>query len=359
MKTAPHRQQLAIATTSDPRWPSILARNTQADGSFVYAVTTTGVFCRPSCAARRARPENVRFFSTPAAAEQAGFRACKRCHPAENSVTAATTTAMAKVCHLIESADEPPSLNTLAQHAGLSVSHLHRTFKAVVGLTPHAYATAHRSRRVRHALASATSVIDAIYTAGFNSSSRFYEKTNEVLGMTPTSFRNGGANTTIHFAVGECSLGSILVAQSERGICAVLLDDDPNALLRDLQARFPRAELLGGEAGYEDVVARVIALVEQPALGLDLPLDIRGTAFQQRVWTALRAITVGTTASYTEIARAIGMPAAARAVAKACGANALAVAIPCHRVVRSDGDLSGYRWGIDRKRALLDREAQP
>jgi AraC family transcriptional regulator of adaptative response/methylated-DNA-[protein]-cysteine methyltransferase len=201
-------------------------------------------------------------------------------------------------------------------------------------------------------------VTDAIYDAGFNSSSRFYESSNEVLGMTPTTFRDGGANTAIHFAIGECSLGSILVAKSERGVCAVLIGDDPLQLMRDLQDQFPKANLIGGESGYENLVAKVVGLIEKPGVGLDLPLDIRGTAFQQRVWTALQQIPVGSRASYTDIAKLIGMPKAVRAVAQACGANSLAVAIPCHRVVRNDGALSGYRWGVERKQALLDREAE-
>jgi AraC family transcriptional regulator of adaptative response/methylated-DNA-[protein]-cysteine methyltransferase len=226
-----------------------------------------------------------------------------------------------------------------------------------MGLTPSGYGAAQRTRRVRKTLGKSQSVTDAIYDAGFNSNSRFYERANEALGMTPTSFRDGGANTIIHFAIGECSLGSILVAKSARGVCAVLMGDDPLQLVRDLQDQFPKADLVGGERGYEDIVAKVIGLIERPGAGLDLPLDIRGTAFQRRVWKALQQIPVGTTASYADIAKVIGMPKATRAVAQACGANTLAVAIPCHRVIRNDGALSGYRWGVERKRALLDREA--
>jgi AraC family transcriptional regulator, regulatory protein of adaptative response / methylated-DNA-[protein]-cysteine methyltransferase len=232
------------------------------------------------------------------------------------------------------------------------------SIKAVTGLTPNDYAAAHRATRVRATLGKTQSVTDAIYDAGFNSNSRFYETSNEVLGMTPTIFRNGGANTDIHFAIGECSLGSILVARSERGVCAVLIGDDPVPLVQDLQDQFPKANLIGDESGYDDLVAKVVGLIEKPGVGLDLPLDIRGTAFQQRVWKALQQIPVGSTASYTDIAKQIGMPKAVRAVAQACGANTLAVAIPCHRVIRNDGELSGYRWGVERKRTLLDREAQ-
>ena len=246
----------------------------------------------------------------------------------------------------------------MATHAGLSVSHLHRIFKAVTGLTPKAYAAAHRARRVRAVLARSGTVTEAIYDAGYNSSGRFYEDSARVLGMTPTRYRAGGADTQIRFAIGECSLGAILVAASAQGVCAVLIGDDPDRLARDLQDRFPRAVLIGADADFERIVATVVGFVEAPALGLDLPLDIRGTAFQQRVWQALREIPAGQTASYAEIARRIGAPKAVRAVAGACAANPLAVAIPCHRVVRNDGRLSGYRWGVERKRALLDREAE-
>src|SRR5580693_127442 len=350
-------EKLATETTNDPRWPLLVARDKKSDGRFFYSVKTTGVYCRPSCAARLARPENICFYTTTAAAEKAGFRACKRCKPAGLSLTEANTAKIEKVCRLIERSEETPSLEKLAKHAGMSVFHLHRTFKAITGLTPSGYGAAHRTKRVRKTLGKSRSVTDAIYDAGFNSNSRFYESANEVLGMTPTNFRDGGANTAIHFAIGECSLGSILVANSERGVCAVLIGDDPLQLMRDLQDQFPKANLIGGEGGYEDLVAKVVGLIEQPGVGLDLPLDIRGTAFQQRVWKALQQIPVGSTASYADIAKSIGMPKAVRAVAQACGANSLAVAIPCHRVIRNDGALSGYRWGVERKQALLDREA--
>jgi AraC family transcriptional regulator of adaptative response/methylated-DNA-[protein]-cysteine methyltransferase len=231
-------------------------------------------------------------------------------------------------------------------------------FKAVAGVTPKQYAAAHRNRRVRKELDRGASVTSAIFDAGYNTSSRFYETAEQVLGMKPSSYRAGGTDSEIRFAIGECSLGSILVAQSERGVCAILLGDDPDALARDLQDRFPNATLVGGDRSYEQLVAQVVGFVEAPALGLDLPLDVRGTAFQQRVWRALRDIPAGSTASYSEIARRIGSPHAVRAVAGACAANMLAVAIPCHRVVRNDGELSGYRWGVPRKRALLEREAR-
>ena len=348
----------ALATVSDPRWASVLARDAAADGRFFYSVRTTGVYCRPSCAARSARPENVEFHATAADAERAGFRACRRCKPDQPARAEQHAAAIAELCRFIERSERAPTLDELAERAGWSSWHLHRLFKEITGVTPKAYAAAHRASRVRQELARSDTVTDAIYDAGYNSNGRFYERSNEMLGMTPTAWRAGGANTAIHFAIGECALGAILVAQSERGVCAIALGDDPDALARDLQDQFPQARLIGGDAGFEKLVAKVVGFVEAPGLGLDLPLDVRGTAFQQRVWQALREIPVGTTASYSDIAKRIGAPKSMRAVAQACGANTLAVAIPCHRVVRSDGSLSGYRWGVERKSALLQREAK-
>ena len=341
------------------RWTALRTRDRSADGTFVYSVKTTGVYCRPSCAARPARPENVAFHDSPAAAERAGFRPCKRCKPDQPPLAERQAAQVAALCRMIETADEVPTLDELAARAGLSAFHTHRLFKAVTGVTPRAYAAAHRARRVRGELATRAMVTEAIYGAGYNSSARFYEASDAMLGMTPTAYRKGGPGVAIRFAIGQCTLGAILVAASERGVCAILLGDDPEALVHDLEQRFPRAELVGDDPGFEQRVAQVVGLVEQPRLGTELPLDIRGTAFQQRVWKALSRIPAGKTASYVQIASRIGAPRAVRAVAQACAANALAVAIPCHRVVRTDGDLSGYRWGVERKRALLDREARP
>jgi AraC family transcriptional regulator, regulatory protein of adaptative response / methylated-DNA-[protein]-cysteine methyltransferase len=346
------------ATASDPRWAAVMARDAKADGAFFYAVKTTGVYCRPSCGARTPRPENVAFYRTAADAERAGFRACKRCRPDRGSLSEQHATRVAELCRFIERAEQPPTLEALADRAGLSAYHLHRVFKKVTGLTPKAYAAAHRAQRVRQQLARSGTVTDAIYDAGYNSNGRFYGESNQVLGMTPTRYRAGGTDTRIRFAVGECSLGAILVAQTDRGVCAILMGDDPDALVRDLQDRFPQAELIGGDAAFEELIAKVVGFVETPALGLDLPLDVRGTAFQQRVWRALRRVPSGKTVSYAELAKRIGSPKSVRAVAQACAANPLAVAIPCHRVVRSDGGLSGYRWGVERKQALLEREAK-
>lgn len=354
--TMDHQQQ-ALITRNDPRWAQVLARDPEADGTFVYAVKTTGVYCRPSCGARPAKPENVVFYPSTADAERDGFRPCRRCKPLQVPLARQYAATITELCRLIENTERPPTLDDLAARAGLSRYHFQRLFKAHTGVTPNAYAAMHRVRRLRLALTSSESVTDAIYAAGYQSSSRFYDKATKILGMTPSDYRAGGANNAIHFAIGECSLGTILVAQSERGVCAISLGEDPEQLIRELQDNFPRADLIGDDAGFEQLIATVVGFVEAPRLGLNLPLDIRGTVFQQRVWQALNSIQPGQTVSYTEIAHRLGMPKAVRAVANACAANVLAVAIPCHRVVRNDGGLSGYRWGVERKRVLLERES--
>jgi AraC family transcriptional regulator of adaptative response/methylated-DNA-[protein]-cysteine methyltransferase len=346
----------ATAAENDSRWEALLSRDPESAADFYYGVRTTGVYCRPTCPSRRPRRANVEFFATRDAAERAGFRPCKRCKPEQAALPERHAAMVAEACRLIETSEQAPDLKTLARKVGLSAYHFHRVFKAATGLTPKAYATAHRTRRVRNKLGNSNTVTDAIYDSGYNSNARFYEGAGDMLGMTPGAFRAGGAETDIRFAVGECSLGSILVAKSARGVCAILLGDDPDALVRDLQDQFPNANLSGGDAQFEGLVARVVGFVEAPGLGLDLPLDVRGTAFQQRVWQALKRIPAGATASYSEIAKRIGSPGAARAVAQACASNRLAVAIPCHRVVRNDGAISGYRWGVERKRDLLERE---
>lgn len=347
-----------LSTQDDPRWAAVVARDPRADGQFVYAVKTTGVYCRPSSLARLPKPQNVEFFDTAEAAEAAGYRPSKRTSRDQSEIAAQHAATVAAACRQIEAAENLPPLNELAQAAGLSSFHFHRVFKAATGLTPKGYAAAHRSRRVRQHLADGSSVTEALYDAGFNSNSRFYETADQLLGMKPGDFRAAGQNNDIRFAVGQCSLGAILVAQSARGICAILLGDDPHQLVCDLQDQFRRANLIGADAEFEQLIAHVVGFIEAPAIGLDLPLDVRGTAFQERVWQALCEIPVGSTASYADIAQRIGSPKAVRAVAQACGANSLAVAIPCHRVVRSDGNLSGYRWGVERKRELLSRETR-
>ncbi len=351
------RTELRAATLGDPRWAAVVARDPGADGKFFYSVKTTGVYCRPSCASRVARPENVAFHLMAADAERAGFRPCRRCKPDQPPLAAQQAARVAELCRIIDSAERMLNLEELAAHVGLSPYHLHRVFKAVTGLTPREYAAARRARCVRAELSSGAFVTEAIYRAGYGSNGRFYEESSQILGMTPTRYRAAGSGTRIRFAVGECSLGSVLVAASERGLCAIFLGDDPDVLVRELQDRFRYAELIGGDAVFEELVSKVVGLVEAPALGLELPLDVRGTAFQQRVWQALRAVPAGETVTYAEVARRVGAPRSVRAVAQACAANSLAVAIPCHRVVRKDGALSGYRWGVERKRALLERES--
>jgi AraC family transcriptional regulator of adaptative response/methylated-DNA-[protein]-cysteine methyltransferase len=345
-------------TSDEGRWQAVQLRSRSADGSFYYAVRTTGVYCRPSCAARTPRRENVRFFLETAAAERAGFRACKRCRPDAAAPAERQAALIAQACRTIERSEQAPSLAQLARAAGLSRFHFHRLFKRITGLAPRAYAAALRAQRVRAALPASGSVTAAIYEAGFNSNARFYAQSAAALGMVPNAYRRGGGGEQIRFAVAQCSLGSILVAATARGVCAITLDDEPEALVRDLQDRFPRAQLLGGDAAFERTVAAVVGFVEAPAHGLDLPLDLQGTSFQLRVWQALRSIPAGETVTYGEIARRLGMPQASRAVGAAIAANPVAVAVPCHRVIRSDGSLCGYHWGIARKRALLEREGQ-
>lgn len=358
MTRALARPRVSRDSVADKRWAAVIARDPAYDGTFYYSVATTGVYCRPTCAARRPRRENVRFHATCADAEAAGFRPCKRCKPNAPALSQEQAAKVARACRLIETAREAPDLVSLAKSANLSPFHFHRLFKAMTGVTPKAYATACRQNRIRDQLKRSRSVTEAIYESGFGSAGRFYAASNKILGMTPSHYRTGGADTELRFAVGQCSLGAILVAASPKGVAAILMGDDPAALVRDLQDRFPRAELIGGDKGFEALVAKVIGYVESPGASLDLPLDVRGTAFQQRVWAALRDIPAGTTATYAEIAQRIGAPRAVRAVAGACAANPVAVAIPCHRVVRSDGSLSGYRWGTARKRALLRKEAK-
>lgn len=342
--------------SEEERWAAIGRRDKDADGLFWYSVSTTGVYCRPSCGARAALRKHVAFHDSREQAEGAGFRPCKRCKPDQPALEQRHALIVAKACRLIDESEEMPDLDSLAAACALSRFHFHRIFKTHTGITPKAYATAQRSARLQKELAEGGTVTEAIYAAGFNSSARFYASAPERLGMTARTWRAGGSGMAIRFAIGACSLGAILVAATDKGICAIAMGDDPEQLARDLQDRFPAAQIVGADRDFEAVVARVVGLVEAPALGLDLPLDLRGTVFQQRVWAALRAIPSGQTVSYSELAERLGLPAGARAIAGACAANPVALAVPCHRVVRNDGAISGYRWGVERKRALLERE---
>ncbi|WAT00039.1 bifunctional DNA-binding transcriptional regulator/O6-methylguanine-DNA methyltransferase Ada [Rouxiella chamberiensis] len=348
--------QQAEWSADEARWQAVVNRDDTADGEFVYAVKTTGIYCAPSCPSRQPNRENVVFFENAEQAEAQGYRPCKRCRQGRMSRQHQHTHQVELACRLLENSDKTPTLSQLATEVGLSAYHFHRIFKSLTGLTPRAYAVAKRKQRVRDNLAQTVSVTSALLEAGYASNGNFYASSPASLGMTPSAYRAGGRGMAVWFAVGRCSLGDILVAESPRGICAILLGDNPQALVESLQNSFPHAQLLGNDAEFEQRIAVVVGFVdgEQPALAL--PLDIRGTAFQQRVWQALRAIPQGETLSYAAVAEKIGSPKAVRAVAGACAANLLAVAIPCHRVVKSSGNISGYRWGVARKKRLLEKE---
>ncbi len=346
------------ATEQDPRWRTVLARDAAADGSFVFAVRSTGVFCRPSCAARHARPENVGFYADPQAARQAGFRPCKRCAPEAEGPAQRRVQLVTKLCRAIEAAAQPLSLRELGAIAGLSPFHVQRVFQSVTGITPRAFAVAQRAERTRRKLAGGAKVTNALYAAGYGSSGRFYAESQATLGMLPKHFRAGGKGERIQFAGTTCSLGKILVASTAHGVCAILFGDDWLALEADLRRRFAKAEIVAADGNFRRTLAAVVAFVEVRRPDLHLPLDVRGTAFQQRVWQALREIPAGRTCSYRELGERLGIANGARAVAAACAQNPLAVVVPCHRVVRADGALAGFRWGLERKRALLAREAE-
>ncbi|ROU11815.1 bifunctional DNA-binding transcriptional regulator/O6-methylguanine-DNA methyltransferase Ada [Kluyvera ascorbata] len=343
--------------TDDDRWLAVINRDTNADGQFVFAVQTTGIFCRPSCRARHALRQNVRFYPDAEAAQAAGYRPCKRCQPDNLSPEQQKIDKVAKACRLLEQ-DNPVTLEALAEAVAVSPYHFHRLFKSVTGVTPKAWQQAWRARRLRGALSEGESVTQAVLGAGFPTSSSYYRQADEVLGMTARAYRQGGKSTRIDYAVGHCELGHCLVALSERGICAVLLGDSHEALMAELQQSFPSAHCMPAAPEFTEQIQSVIASLNHRATPLTLPLDIRGTAFQQQVWQALREIPTGETRSYQQIADGIGNPKAVRAVAGACAANRLAILIPCHRVVRGDGSLSGYRWGVARKAALLAREKE-
>lgn len=350
---------VAATTLQDPRWQALRRRDPAADGSFFYAVKTTGVYCRPSCGARTPRPENVEFHASCAAAERAGFRPCLRCKPKEAPAAERTAALVAAMCRRLEKSDTAPTLEALAREVGLSAFHAHRLFKAATGVTPRGYYTARRSERMRLELKRGGSVTQALYGAGYGSSGRFYAEAGARLGMSPSRFKVGGKAERIAYTVGQCSLGAILVAGTARGICAISLGKAAVSLVRELGQQFPQAELVAGDARFQVLVRRVIALIEEPSQSQRLPLDIRGTAFQERVWQALQGVPAGQRVSYSQLAEQMGEPHAARAVANACASNRLAVAIPCHRVVRADGKVGGYRWGVERKRQLLAREEEP
>lgn len=341
--------------TDDDRWQSVVDRDADADGQFVFAVHTTGIFCRPSCRAKHALRKNVSFFADAQQAQAAGFRPCKRCQPDKDSAQQHRLDKIAHACQLLEQ-ESPLTLDELAQQVAMSPYHLHRLFKATTGMTPKAWQQSWRARRLRDALAKGAPVTQAILNAGFPDSSSYYRQADQALGMTARQFRKGGDNVSVRYTLTDCALGRCLVAESERGICAILLGDDDATLVAELHELFPAAQDEAADADFQQHVREVIAVINTRNTPLSLPLDIRGTAFQLQVWQVLRAIPCGKTVSYQQLASAIGKPKAVRAVASACGANKLAIVIPCHRVIRNDGALSGYRWGIARKAQLLQRE---
>lgn len=347
-----------IYHTEDARWQAVENRDAEADGRFVFGVITTGIFCRPSCRARHPLRQNVRFWQDAAAALAAGFRPCKRCQPDKAPLHQQRVERIRKACELMEAREETMTLEALASEMAMSPYHFHRLFKSVTGLTPKAWQTARRNQRLRDALTHGDAVTPALYQAGFGSGSSYYRDADSALGMTATQYRSGGKHVNLHYAIIDCHVGRCLVAQSPRGICAVLLGDDDAQLEAQLTALFPHAERHLARSDFSDILERAIACIHTPQTPVDLPLDFQGTLFQQQVWEALRTIPVGETVSYQALAAKVGKPNAVRAVASACGANRLAIIIPCHRVIRQDGQLSGYRWGVTRKAALLQHEAK-
>jgi AraC family transcriptional regulator, regulatory protein of adaptative response / methylated-DNA-[protein]-cysteine methyltransferase len=358
--TRGNRKNATIHYAGDAeRWQAIVQRDPGAAGAFVYAVRTTGIYCRPTCASRQPNRRNVLFFANSAAAERAGFRACRRCHPRQLTVLSRAADLVKEACEWIERAEQRPRLSDLAAAVGVSPFHLHRLFKRILGVTPKEYSTSHRAAGLKTSLRRNHSAMTAAYEAGFGSSSAAHDDRANRLGMTPERFRRGAVGIRLRLAVAESSLGWVLVAATDRGVCAIDFGDSSDELRSSLRRRFPKAEIVESDRPFKSWVRKVVSWIETPSGGLSLPLDIQGTAFQQRVWRALQDIPVGSKASYAEIARRVGQPKAARAVAHACASNSLPIAIPCHRVVRRDGDLAGYRWGLERKRALLAREARP
>lgn len=338
-------------------WQAVLERDRRYDGLFVYAVRSTGIYCRPSCPSRRPRAEQVEFFEQPKAAEGAGYRSCKRCRPTENGLQAALPAAITRVCRFLDQAtDEVPKLDQMGGLVKMSPFHLQRTFKQALGISPREYAELRRFLRFRARLQKGDDVTTAMYEAGFNSPSRLYERSTSALGMTPSAYKSGGAGMKIGFTIADTSLGRVLVAQTEKGVCAVRIGDSDKALETELKTEFANADISRQDAKLSRLVQQVVNAADGHGISADIPLDIRHTAFQGKVWQALRNIAPGETRSYAEVAKAVGDPKAVRAVARACATNPVALVIPCHRVVRSDGELSGYRWGANRKKKLLENE---
>jgi AraC family transcriptional regulator, regulatory protein of adaptative response / methylated-DNA-[protein]-cysteine methyltransferase len=361
MMMNPSNLDLSLA---DAYWQAVLNKDAKQDGKFFFAVRTTGIYCRPSCASRTPKRTNVLFFATPAMAREAGFRACKRCNPDGFSQRELQIQMILKACRLIEQSEQRIGLEQLSKKVGLSSYHFHRLFKQVTGVTPYDYHKARQISRVGSALRENTSITEALYDAGFSSSSRFYENTRSILGMKPTTFKNGGVGESIRYCIHACALGMVLVAATQRGICCIEFGDDSNELAAKLRQLFPHAQLEVSDYAFDAWLTKLLKYLDKKQKNsrdaLDLPLDVRGTAFQQQVWAALQDIPLGETRSYAEVARGVGKPKAIRAVASACASNQLAVVIPCHRVLHSGADPAhnpgAYRWGVARKLALLKSE---
>ena len=357
MMSAVMKEQLNLLPDEyETKWQAVIAKDARFDGQFVFAVSSTKIYCRPSCPARRPHRERVSFFQLPEAAEQAGFRACRRCHPRNASGKDLQVELVQRVCRLLEDAEETTTLAALSEQTGVSSFHLQRTFKKVMGVTPRQYADASRVSRFKGGAREGKSIATAMYDAGFGSSSRLYEQAISQLGMTPATYGKGGRGATISYAIVKCSLGGLLVATTSKGVCSVKLGDSESTLEADLRREFPAAEFQRDEKRLSEAIRAVVDHLEGRAPNIDLPLDIQATAFQRQVWQQLRAIPAGQTSSYSEVARAIGQQKAVRAVARACATNPVALVIPCHRVIREDKSFGGYRWGLDRKKRLLETE---
>jgi len=360
MMSAVMKEQLnLLPDENEAKWQAVLLKDALRDGDFVFAVSSTKIYCRPSCPSRRPKRERVSFFELPEGAEQAGFRACKRCHPREKAVNDLQVDLVKRVCSLLDDADsETTTLAALGAETGVSAFHLQRTFKKVMGITPRQYAENSRVNRFKGGAQAGKSITTAMYDAGFGSSSRLYEQAAAKLGMTPATYGKGGRGATINYAIVDCSLGSLLVAATGKGVCSVKLGDSEAGLESDLKREFPAAEFQRDEKKLSSAIRAVVDHLDGKAPHIDLPLDIQATAFQRQVWDRLRAIPLGRTFSYSEVARAIGQQKAVRAVARACATNPVALVIPCHRVIREDKSLGGYRWGLERKKELLKQEKQ-
>jgi len=354
------KKQLELwSADQEELWQAVLAKDARRDGQFVFAVSSTGIYCRPSCPSRRPRRDRVSFFQLPENAEQAGFRACRRCHP-RNAASVDPQTQMARdVCRLIEANQgEPITLSALSERLGVSSFHLQRTFKSVMGISPKDYAETHRVNKFKQDVRGGEPITSAMYDAGFGSSSRLYESAAAQLGMTPATYGKGGRGMTINYAVTASPLGRLLVAATDKGVCSVMLGDSDATLKADLSREFPAAQIRHDEKPLQSSLKSIVDYLKNKTPHLDLPLDIRATAFQRQVWQQLRAIPYGQTHSYSEVARAIGQQTAVRAVARACATNPVALVIPCHRVIREDKTLGGYRWGLERKKKLLQAERE-